>query len=311
MSSIDRTLHIQTPAIMTVADSTVMYFESALKVQIKAETFQPASSGFGKLPLRNKNLTIKITGTPSGVYAYKSVLMPGTHLNPTAGAAVFPATDQEVEIQEMRSSGAQKYTFKNCRMTKVPKLVFHAQKQLWGPVEFTALFANGTDPTDLDNWYVIAANAFSDTSFAPGDVLTQVYSALWNSLQLEQNVDGVEIDVDVGMDEEVIPNFGTANYRFSGDINAKAIVRPKILTAAEVAAALDSDGSGFVIGAGRQATGHDLVLSGTGVTVTMPSAHLDAGGFEFDSKAALIDQLEFANSRIFTAGAPGAILTLA
>lgn len=307
--NINRTLHIRTPAILTDG-STVMYFEDALKVDIKANTFN-IPSAHADLPRRNQSLDIQISGKPHGVYAYRSALFPASHLNPVKGAQLFTGTDNEVVIQELRSSGAQKYTFKNARVTKMPALSFVANKPLWGAVTYRAMFSNNSDPTVMDNWFVIATNANSDVSFDPADVLTQLYTAQWNSLDFAQNADGIEITPDCGLAEETMPNFGVVNMRFDGKATVSIKVRPKTLLASDIRAALDQAGAGFVIGAARQLNAHNFVLSGTGVDVTIANAHLDEGGFEFHGDSDLIAALTLNADRAFTGGLPVPILSFA
>jgi hypothetical protein len=307
MPTVNRTLHIRTPAILTDG-ATVMYFEDALKVDIKANTFN-IPSAHADLPRRNQSLEITITGKPHGVYAYKTALFPATHLNPVKGDPLFTGTDNQVVIQEMRSSSANKYTFKNARITKMPTLMFAGNKTLWGPVTYRAMFANSTDPTVLNNWYEIASNAFSDTSFDPADVLTQIYTALWNSLNFAENVEGIAITPDCGLAEEAIPNYGVVNMRFDGKATVQIKVRPKVLTSANIRTSLDQAGTGFVVGAARQANAHNFVLAGTGVDVSVIKAHLDEGGYEFHGDSDLISALTFNADRAFTSGAAGAILS--
>lgn len=295
---IDRSTIIRGPALVTF-NSVSFYSRDDIVATPKINTFKIDSSMHGQVDERLSDVLWEITFTPVGKWAGLATLFP--YATPVVGSSVFGATDKNLVIQTL---AGQQITYKAAAVTKMPDVVLSAAKTLIGSVTFTAIGANNTEWTDAAKRAVIASVAFSDTSFNPADIKTQAYSVAWgstspwNAIKTES---GVTLSFNVSMDPVVTDSDGTVDMTLK-DVEVTAKFTPVGVSEADLLALLKVQGSGIARGASLGGNKNDLVVTGTGVTVTVYDASPKDGPSKFGQTTLRAGEVSLVPIRKFTAG---------
>lgn len=215
----------------------------------------------------------RITLRPSGQFSDEAVAMLLAPLGLAINASLIGDTDMPLAINTLSGT---KYTFLNAAITKVPSLTGKAGETVWGAMEWMAVIANDSDPSTAASYYTIGANAFPgesdfDPDAHPTLALTAAWgdTAPWDSFLAEQGW-----TLTPSIVATPIPGgdgIGICDYRLA-DAACIAQATPMGVTSAQALAAMPASGS---LGARR--TGQDLVLTATGLFISMKNAVIDEG----------------------------------
>jgi hypothetical protein len=117
------------------------------------------------------------------------------------------------------------------------------------------------------------------------------------------------VSFDTSIKEQGIDENGTVDA-FLQDVKVMAKCKPVNLTETAILSALRIQGTGGAIGTSlRQAT--DLVITGTGVVVTIKDAALVEGPLNWGSSTLRSGELGFIGQRVESTGTFGALATIA
>ena len=300
--------HIVGPAIVTF-DSQTWYTEGDISVSIEQATWQPQSSRFGPLGQRIKSL-------PVGRVSFK----PDGQVTSGRAAKAFPYTMANVGQSIMGSTltiqtlAGQLYTFARAGVVTSPDLVLAADTTAFdGSMAFLCLGSASAEPTAANSFLTIASQAFADTSFAETTVLSPGYTAAYGTSPFDamESLDGFRLSCPISISEISINRFGTIGAQLTGLGPAMCRFTPAGMSEANWKTLANLDGAtvrlpGTNVGSGTT----DLVITGTGLTVTLPKCGVSACNLAFGAATARLGELVFHSRPVFTTGVPAAALTI-
>jgi len=313
--SFDAAKYIAGPAIITwgaAASRYTAYTKSDIAVRMSRETWDVVTSMHGTIDRRAKSLPIaEVSFTPAGCLDTAAALWP--YDAGDVGKSIFPTTDETLVIHSL---GGIKYTFARAAMIKMPNLKLAASDTALGEVTFLCLVKNNTAPTAADAFVKIETAAFSDTSFDETNILSPGYTAALGARSTPYNamesIDGFTVEFETDIRRDMIDRYGVISARLTS-LAARATFAPTGLTEAQLATLLAFDGaSALVPGQSLAGANENLVISGTGLTVTLYDVGIQAQDLAFGD-APRMGQLAFVGRRTWTAGAadPLFLITIA
>ena len=292
------------PAIITF-DSVTWHTEDDIVVNVAQETWSPNSSRFGQFGKRVKSLpvgviTFKPCGMITAALLAKSII-PYTYAQ--IGTSIFSAADKPVVIH---SVDGHTYTFKRGGISGVAGGNFGAQATAYdGSISITVLHGKGTDPAVADNFLVIAAAAFTDVTFDETKVITPGYTLAYGTTPFAaiESLNGFKVSCPISVAPIACDRFGTVDMLLSSIGPAEVSVAPAGLTDANYLTLANCDGTavrmpGTLVGSGTT----DVVITGTGLVVTVPKCGVYASGVAFGTVKDRHGQVTFSNRAVFTAG---------
>lgn len=304
--------HIAGPAIVTF-NSGKWYTEGDITVDIAQAEWEPSTSRFGGLGPRIKSLPVgKVSFKPSGMVTSGIVAKAFPYFLEDIGTSIFGAADKTLVIQTL---AGQAYTFGKAAVTQSPSLVLAADKTAFdGNMEFMVLHKTNTDVLTADSFLDIAAVAWSDVSFDETKVITPGFTAAYgvtSGLTAMESLDGFRLSLPIKTAELAVNRFGTIGARLTGLGPAECRFTPAGMTEAVWLTLVNLDGAslrlpGTATGAGTV----DLVITGTGLTVTLPKAGCMASKLGFGAAKERLGEVVFHNRAVFTVGVPGSLLTI-
>lgn len=302
--------HIAGPAIVTF-DSQTWYTEGDISVDIQQAEWEPQSSRFGNLGPRIKSLPVgRVSFKPDGQVTSGRLAKAFPYGLGDIGKSIFGAADKTLVIHTL---GGQIYTFGKAGLSQTPSLVLAADKTVFdGQIGFMCLNKTDTDPTTADAFLDITAGAFTDTSFDETKIITPGYSAAYGTSPYDamESLDGFRVELPIRISEISVNRFGTVGAYLTGIGPAVCRFAPAGMTEAEWLALVDLDGAsvrlpGVAVGSGST----DLVITGTGLVVTLPKCGCNASRLAFGTAKERLGELVFKTRSVFTAGVPGALLS--
>lgn len=292
---------IRGPAV-SVFDSVTTYSEGDIKPIIDIKTFDVMASAFGRVAQRVSGREARIGLKPAGKWS--TALWP---YGATAiGASIYGSTDRNLVLKPTNTANSM-WTFYNCAITRMPSIFLGSTKTLVGDVEYTAIGKEATLPSVADSLFKLEVNTFNDTSFSPGDLVTQPYTANWGAVWTDiETVDGWQVDFNMQLKPITSDAYGVVDMILTGlEVTAKAkLLTPteaQIVTALGVDKAMGAD----------MGSGTDLVLSGTGVSFTLKNAVIKKAEPLFSLESARAGEIEFYAERKFTTGVAGPLFVVA
>lgn len=298
---------VRGPAVVTFNGAT-LYSKGDISLELGVETFEVATALHGKVDERVVTRVARVRFTPDGQYESLGVVWPYGAMN--LGDSVFGATDLPLVI---KTKDGKTLTFAAAAVTRMPSLNLGATKTILGDIEFTCLGADNTAWTAANSLVTTATAAFSDTTFDPASIVTQPYTGVWGVSAPWSSIatfDGWTVDFDLQMAPVTTDAEGIVDMTFQS-LAVTAKCRPVGVTEANVIAALKLQDTGNARGRSLQTGSNDLVISNTGVTVTVKSAQLKAGPLLFGSGTPRVGELTWVATRKFTAGAASPLFTVA
>jgi hypothetical protein len=304
---VQRSTIIRGPAIVTFNGAT-LYSKGDIELELGVETFNVETAMHGKVDERVASRVARIRFTPDGQYESMGVIWPYGAMN--LGDSVFTAADIPLVI---KTKAGQVLTFSAAAITKMPSLMLGSSKTILGDIEFTALGKDNEAWTVANNLVTVTSAAFSDTSFDPASIITQPYTGVWGVSAPWSSIttfDGWQVDFDLSLNPITTDGDGIVDMTFAS-LAVTAKCRPIGITETQLITALGLQGGGNARGRSLQTGSSDLVISNTGVTVTVKSAQLKSGPMAFGSGTPRIGELTWVATRKFAAGVASPLFTVA
>ena len=305
--------HIAGPAIVTF-DSTVWYSEDDIAVDIVQAEWEPSVSRFGNLGPRIKSLPVaKVTFKPSGQITTALVAKAFPYTNANVGTSIFGAADKTLVINTL---AGQKYTFQKAGLMQTPGIYLGVDKTAFdGSIGFMCIGKTNTDPAVADTFLDIAAEAFADVSFDESKVITPGFAAAYgvtSGLTAMDSLDGFKIECPIKISELSVNRFGVIGAYLTGIGPATCRFTPAGMTEAVWLTLVNLDGTavrlpGTASGAGTT----DLVITGTGLVVTIPKCGCVASKLAYGTAKERLGEVTFHGRTVFTLGVPAALITFA
>jgi len=290
------------------AAGPVFYDKDGIDAAWEITRGEVLTSVFGKVDEFMDDRLCRIAFTPAGEIASADITALYPHQNPSIGDDIFGASDTACIVH---SKAGQKVTFHAAAITAMPDLILSPGKTAFGQAQITAILKNEGDPANDDSFYTVAAEAWSDTSFASANVKRLIYSAAWSTIFTSIiTEDGWTLSFDMGVTYRKVDDYGTVKASLeSVDVMAKC--RPVNLSESDVLDALRLQDTG-----GARGTSHrqnkDLVITGTGsaLVATIKDAALVEGPLRWGSTDLRIGEIGFIGQRAESAGSFGNLFTI-
>lgn len=265
-------------------DSKVIYFDGPVKITPQPVWRAIPSSVGGELDDVLVDLTYKITGTPKSVWTsdYRAILLPSAlHSFTAAGARLIGAANRSVAIAGADAKG---FTFTRAKLTKMPEVYLGLGKGLYGECEWTGYIGEGKALTDADAFYAENTTAWDASDF-PTTHQEQMCTAAWGAVTGFTAMfaeEGFQLSHELKLDEVKQGNV-TVDHKVNG-YRGMVDFLPQQPTTTQLLTALKLQGSGGGIGIRRSGNKADLVVAGSGISVTLEDAAPRTGEFVFDNK---------------------------
>lgn len=302
MPSIDRTSIITGPALVTYGGQSFWSKGDVVITPIN-DRFSIDTAHFGPVDERIQNRRFEITFEPSGRFtsALAAVLWP--YASTSIGDDIYGATDTALTIN---SRAGKQWVFHNSAITAMPNIRIGVGQTIQGSLTFTALLANSTDPTNAAAYFTESSVAYpGDTGFAVSDILTKACTAAWGASSPWDSFltqEGWEFAFDLTLAPKMVDGLGTVGMSLQSlRVTASAIpVGPaeadtlsKMKTSAELGTSI--------------ATTDDLIVSGTGIYVSISNAGLQEADLGFGAERKRLGQHTWMATRTVTAGTADAL----
>lgn len=283
------------------------YSKGDIGVRINRESWDVQTSIHGAIDKRAKSLPVaEVSFTPAGNVDIIAALYPFT--TAMIGKSVFPTTDETLVIHTV---GGIKYTFGRSALTKQPPMKLSAQDTSFGEVSFLCLGKNNVDPATADAFLKVEAAAFADASFDETTIISPGYTAAYGASPYNamESVDGFDVSFDTEIKQDSVDRFGVVGARLVS-MTATVRFKPAGLTEAQLVTLLSLDGAGAVLpGQSLTKADTDLVISGTGLSVTIHKAGIQSQALAFGDGPRM-GELAFVSRRTWTAGVANPLHTI-
>ena len=266
-------------------NGSVIYFDEGVKITPQPVWRAIPSSVGGEQDDTLVDLTYKITGRPKAVWnsTYRGALLPDGFINwSTAGGLLCGAANRSVSVL---GSDAHGFTFTRACLTKMPEVFLGLGSSLYGEVEYTAFVGTGKALTDVDAFCAENTTAWVQTDY-PTANQEQLCTAAWGAVTGWDTVyaeNGFKLTHELKTNPVKQGNI-TVDQRIQS-YRAMMSFTPQEPSTTQLLAAFGLQGASAGIGTRRSANVNALVVSGTGISVTVNGAGLNKGEFVFDSKA--------------------------
>jgi hypothetical protein len=306
MPSISRTAIISGPALIKYNTTSSFWSKGDVAVTIINDRSPIDTAHFGKVDERIQDRRVEVTFEPSGAIssALAAVLWP--YGATTVGASIFTGTDKALEIF---GRDGRKITVHAAAITKMSTIRLGVNSTLLGPITFTGLVKNNTDPTAAAAYYTEAPVAYpGDTGFAISDIKTAAASAVWGAAAPWSSFtseNGFEVDFNLNLSPQKVDGIGTVDMTFQSlDVTLKAI--PVGPAALDILAALaPTSGLGASI-----ATANNLTVTAGTVAVMISKAAITESGLIFGAVAKRVGDTTWMATRTITAGTADPLFTV-
>lgn len=295
--SINRTNILKGPALIQY-DGQTFWSKGDVALNFQPQTFPVQTSHFGEVDLRISDKTYEVSFEPSGRFTagLAAVLWPYATL--AIGSSIFGASDKPLVIW---SRDGKKLTLANAALTGMPNIRQSVSKTVQGPLKFTGILKNSTDPSAAGAYYTLETASYpGDSGFAVSDIPTKAYASAWGASPWDafHTEDGWEISFGLTIRPQKVDGHGTVDMTLQGlTVSAKCIpvgpAESDILAKAMPATDL---------GSSIAAAAANLNISATGVYVRIYNAGIVNSGFVYGSERKRIGATEWRATRTITAG---------
>lgn len=311
--SVTRSTLVSGPCKIVRSGST-LFTEGDLVIAPRLSLQDVATSMHGVVGASLDDVVYEATFTPCGVYAYNSILFPyiGNGSNDSEQKPGYRImTDSDVPTVITGRDGGV-YTLKASAITQMPDLFLGPTRSLFGPATITAVVANAANPEDADSFMSVGSGSYSDATFNPSAIVRQRYTAAWGAVSgftSFQAQDFWTVQSQLALEPVQVQGY-TRDIRIrSLRYMAKCI--PVGPTGAQIEAALRAQGSGAVEGRRQSGGAADLVITGSGVSVTLKNAALREAGYVFGGVPLRNGEIGLETTIAFSSGIPVPQLILA
>lgn len=231
------------------------------------------------------DMTWTISGRPLAVWSsgIRASLIPSAYTNFTVGGGrIIGAANRAVQID---GADGERYVFHRAALTKMPELFLGLGSPLYGDIEFTAFIKTAAAFTDADAFYTQSTGQTWSQSGFPTSHQEALCTAAWGAVTGWTTVyseDGFRIAHELSL-QDVKQGNVTVDKRIVS-YKAAAMFKPQGPTTAQLLLALQTQGASKGIGTRRSTNNADFVITGSGISVTVESANLNKGNFQFSAK---------------------------
>jgi hypothetical protein len=300
------------PAILTRA-AQVWYSESDIKVGIEQSTWEPMTARFGGIGLRPTSFpVVTVSFKPDGQVVAAKMAASFPYTGADVGKSIFTTADVPLVIN---SINGKQYTFTRSGICGVPSLNLAADKPaIDGTLQFRCLAGIGLDPTATNSYLKIETVSYpGDTGFSETSILATSYTAAYGSgtgLTAMESLDGFRLECPIRTQQIRTDRHGVVDERLVSVGPATCKFTPVGMTDTIWSSIANADGAALSV-PGSAASATDLVISGTGLTVTMAKAWVAGSGLGFGVNDPNFGELVFHSRTVFTTGTPAKPLTIA
>jgi hypothetical protein len=298
MSSINRTSIITGPCLVTYGGQT-FWSKGDVSYKLIVDRFAVNTSAFGEVDGRTKDKRVEISFEPDGRFTSGLAAVLWPYAATAIGASVYGASDNALVIN---GRDGIRLTVPNAAVTKMPNLRLGVAQTLQGSVTFTGLLKNSTAPEAAGAYYVIDASAYpGDTGWSRADIKTLAYDSAWGSSPWDSFLtqEGWEIEFDLQLAAQMVDGLGTPDMSLQ-ELTVKATAIPVGPTLAQLHAAMHQN-TAF---GSSMATANDLIISASGVYVSLLNAGLIDMNAAWGSEAKRLGACQWQANRTVTAGVP-------
>ena len=262
-----------------------------------------------------KDLVIRATVTPQFYDATVTAATLFPYISQAAavvGKSIFGTADVPCKIL---SVNGDVFEITAAAVGRMPDMTLAVDKPIFGPMEIWGIVGTGKDPQTANSYYTLqsgqsfAAPSIPNTSFDCQQSWVGVWGAVTGFGAIIAQ-DGWTITHELELDPVIIQG-RTLDIRLGG-YRAMARCKPANITAAQIDAALEAQGS-LVHGAHLSTNANDLAITGgiTASVVTLKAASLKSAGYRFGIHELLQDEIGFVSTLSLASGTPTAAMTLA
>ncbi len=212
------------------------------------------------------------------------------------------------------AQNGDKITLTAAIISKMPGLFLGMEKPMLGDIEFTGIVGDGMNPEDANSYYTIATGqTYTPVALNVGNAKRQRYTGAWGAITgftAIQAQAGWSIDWDLELSGVPVQGLDR-DFRFLG-LRAMAKCIPHGPSLAQIDTNLLMQGSGATEGSrGSGGTIGDLVITGSGVSVTLKKVAMLKAGAEFGGKPLRNGEMGFVTTVDVSTGTPSAVAVLA
>jgi len=298
---------IRGPAIAT-RGTAVYFFEGDLTVTPVINTVPRIVDMFGQIDENLDTVMFTVEGTPTEWEALTDLF---PHQTPSIGTSIFGTTDTDLVIN---TKAGQKLTFKASAVTQMPSIHLSANpnNRLLGPMQFTCIGKNNETWATADHFAAVATEAYASTAFDSTKLYCQPYTAKWGSVapwSAFQTADGIIIEPSMEYELHTTDTAGIVDATLS-NVTVMARFQPVGVSEKQLIDLLKIQNTGIARGVSLSANTEDLIISGTGVHVTVYNAAPKAGPMQFGSATLRIGEVGMVATSSFTLGVADALFRI-
>ena len=297
-----------------VFNGATFFTNQSFEPRLLPKTFNVRPLGFSQADKRDEDRMVDFDVIPDGRWSAAMIAALWPYLNATPGASMFGSADVPFIAH---GADAALFTALAVAVTKMPGVLFAANKTLIGAAGFRGILGTGAAPDDSNQYLTYAASGgtFADSGFSLSAIKTQLYTAAWGAVSGFTTLygeEGFSLDFNMGSKEMFVAGFGTIDSRVQ-TVEAVLKCKPMGPTGAQVLAALKFAGSGNALGSSRQAGSAQLTLTGADgiVYLTMPKATMVEAGYRFGDDVLRNGEIGFAATINVSGGTQSNLCTLA
>lgn len=287
------------PAIL-MWNGAVIHFKGGLTMDEVTTTFDVETDVYATPDKRRDQVTVELSGTPSGQWKDLGVLYPW--LAAKVGARLHGATDKAAVAWWL---DGDKYTYHNAGIATMPPITFSPVKTLLGAMKMEARHRNNTARSAANSLYTRANEAFDDDTFDWIDVPTQTYvfnlgESPWDDFDTD---DGVTMTPTVSWNDLGTDALGILDREVTGLEIVSSFTPVGIAQSAIDAKMMLQGDAAAMRGARLAAVGADFIITGSGVYVAQRNASLQKSQIRAGKSVKRSGQVEAVSSLGFVDGA--------
>ncbi len=298
---------ILSPGYLIRDSANFRFAEGGLKAKFMKNLREVSAEEFGRFDSVQTDRRIEISGRLWSGFENFAALFPSTMLTPTVGGKLVPGSDKAITINGQDGS---RFIAHRTALTEFTNMKLSVEEELWSAdVKFVALLKTGQVPTDATAYYTESTSqSYTAPSFPKSSFLAPVVTAAWGTRTGFTSIaarKGWEIGGKFEIDWEpcYVDGYGTLDGIIKG-FEGSAKGMPIGPTLAQI---LSNMGTNTVLGALESANSDDLVLTASGLAITLPSAFIaDDDGFNWSKKNHRIGDITWRTTVPFSSGVPQA-----
>jgi hypothetical protein len=293
---------IQGPAYVKFTASAVdyvYYTEGNITCRYVTRKWTPNSASFGPLGQRFSSRHMVVDFTPVGMI--DGTIAESHYLRYTAADVGKSILTGALSILPKVGN---KITWAKAGLSQMPGMKLSALGTVWKGMQFICGPDTSKEMIDAAYWETVAATG-ADTSFDETKIITPRYTAAWGAVvtAIEPDENGFDVDVATEVAPVAAANYGDVDFILRG-LGVACSFTPVSCTEAQMASLVALQGASAML-PGDLAQKASLVVTGTGLTVTLPNMLPGDGGYNWGVAQWRQGAVTFHNATTtFTVGVP-------